>query len=56
MPATSKKQYELMKAVEHGWQKGPKGLSQAEAKEYVKPQPTAKGLPEKAKPSPKRRR
>jgi|KBSSwiStaDraftv2_1062776.scaffolds.fasta_scaffold360953_5 hypothetical protein len=55
MPATSKKQYELMAAVAHGWKGGPKGLSAAEAKKYISSQPTAKGLPDKAKPKARRR-
>lgn len=49
MPATSKRQFELMKAVASGWKGGPKGLSQAEAKKYIASQPTAKGLPERVK-------
>ena len=45
MPATSKKQYEMVQAIAHGWKGGPKGFSQAEAKKFVSSQPTAKGLP-----------
>ena len=49
MPAKSKAQYGLMQAVAHGTAKHkPKGLSRAEAKEYVKGQ-SPKRLPEKAK-------
>jgi hypothetical protein len=35
MPASSKKQFKLMKAVEHGSLKLP-GLSKQEAKDYIK--------------------
>lgn len=50
MPAKSKKQFRLMQAIAHGakLKKKPKGLSKAEAKEFVAGQ-KMKGLPEKAK-------
>lgn len=49
MPATSKKQFRFMQAVAHGTaRKKPKGLSKAEAKEFVSGQ-SPKGLPEKKK-------
>lgn len=54
MPATSKKQYRFMKAVEGGYIKAP-GLSKKEAKEYTRGQST-KNLPEKAKSSTKKGR
>lgn len=47
MPATSKKQFRFMKAVEHGDAKAP-GLSKAEAKEHTKGQ-SPKNLPVRAK-------
>jgi len=60
MPATSKRQYELMAAVANGWKGGPAGLSAAEAKKYIASQPSAKGLPDRAPKgkaaAPKRRR
>lgn len=47
MPAKSKAQYRFMQAVCHGTaKKKPKGLSKAEACEYVQGQ-SPKGLPEK---------
>jgi len=49
MPAVSKKQYKLMRAVCSGTaKKKPKGLSKAEACEFVRGQ-SPKGLPEKKK-------
>ena len=50
MPAVSKSQYNLFQAVAHGTaKKKPKGLSRAEAKEYVAGQ-SPKGLPARATP------
>ena len=47
MPAKSKAQYGFMQAVAHGKaRKKPKGLSKAEAKEFVEGQ-SPKGLPKK---------
>lgn len=49
MPAKSKKQFRFMQAAAHGTlRKKPKGLSRAEAKEFVKGQ-SPKGLPTKVK-------
>jgi len=49
VPAVSKKQYKLMRAVCSGTaKKKPKGLSKAEACEFVRGQ-SPKGLPEKKK-------
>ncbi len=48
MPASSQKQWRFMKAVAAGDVKQ-KGLSKAEATEYISSQPTPEGLPEKAK-------
>ena len=48
--ATSKAQFNFMQAVAHGTaKKKPKGLSRAEAKEYVAGQ-SPKNLPARAKP------
>lgn len=49
MPAKSKRQFRFMQAVSGGTaRKKPKGLSRAEAREFVKGQ-SPKGLPERAK-------
>ena len=53
MPATSKKQFRLMKAVESGTVKLP-GLSPAKAAEFTAGQSQA-GLPERRQTTPKRR-
>ncbi len=46
MPAKSKSQYKLMRAVAQGDIKK-KGLSQSEAKEFIKDQESIKDLPKK---------
>jgi hypothetical protein len=48
MPAKSKQQWKFMKSVAAGKAKA-KGLSKAEAEEYVSSQPSPKGLPRKVK-------
>ena len=48
MPVKSKKQARFMRGVAGGSIPNPPGLSDKEAKEFVKGHPT-KGLPEKAK-------
>lgn len=54
MPARSKRQFRFMQAVAHGTARiKPKGLSRAEAREFVAGQ-SPKGLPERKKKKPKR--
>ena len=47
-PATSKKQWRLIKAIADGTAKETHGMTRQQAKEYISKQPTPKGLPETA--------
>lgn len=49
MPATSRKQWKLMKGIAEGSIPPKDGITKKQAQEYISSQPTPKGLPEHAK-------
>ena len=46
MPAKSRRQWRLMKAIAEGTARETHGITKREAQEYIRSQPTPKGLPE----------